>query len=225
MTNTLVIEKLIPEIERTIKKLDEKIFKTDPLAGAKLSRITSIMSSAYKRHGFIIEKSILESINANQQYVAWEERRFHVSKSADHMIDSIIDTPERADATELPYIAGHRTLQVDLVVYNKVSKHISSYEVKRGNGKHDSGKTRSILRDLLCQKVLISSYAKSRGLRVDSSDSKIIFYYGQRSKKLVPFSIMGSELDQHFGFEIQKNVEDVNLIFRDRLNGILGEIN
>jgi hypothetical protein len=47
----LVLELLKPEIEKTIKGLDSKNFEPDPIAGPHFSKITSVMSSAYKRHG------------------------------------------------------------------------------------------------------------------------------------------------------------------------------
>src|SRR5215831_5923618 len=56
----LVLELLKPEIEKTIKGLDSKNFPPDPIAGPHFSKITSVMSSAYKRHGYILERAILE---------------------------------------------------------------------------------------------------------------------------------------------------------------------
>jgi hypothetical protein len=55
-----VLEVMKPEIESTIKRLDLKHFEPDPIAGPHFSKITSVMSSAYKRHGYILERAILE---------------------------------------------------------------------------------------------------------------------------------------------------------------------
>jgi len=57
----LVLDLLKPEIEKTIKGLDSKNFPPDPIAGPHFSKITSVMSSAYKRHGYILERAILEA--------------------------------------------------------------------------------------------------------------------------------------------------------------------
>ncbi len=62
------------EIDRTITKLKQKKFDPDPIAGAHFSRVTSVMSSAYKRHGFILERAILESVRRQSEYIAWEDR-------------------------------------------------------------------------------------------------------------------------------------------------------
>jgi hypothetical protein len=47
----LVLDLLKPEIEKTINGLDLRNFEPDPIAGPHFSKITSVMSSAYKRHG------------------------------------------------------------------------------------------------------------------------------------------------------------------------------
>ena len=97
---------------------------------------------------------------------------------------------------------------------------MKSYEVKRGAGLHDSGKRRSMLRDVLCVQVLLKSYGKQRGLDVKEAFSHIIFYYGQCSIPK-PFSLIGSELDEHFGWPVQAAVEEVNAYFQSRLFAIL----
>lgn len=222
MSKPDVLELLKPEIEKTIAALAEKKFRVDPLAGKKYSKIVSVLSSAYKRHGFILERAILEAVKRNSDLVVWEDPNFRVSNPADHNVDGIIHQPEEAFLTELPYGASHRTLQVDLIVFNKKSKHIASYEIKRGNGLHDAGKKRSILRDLLCQQVLLKSYAKSKGYMAKTAHVHIIFYYGQCSIKK-PFSLVADELDLHFGWPVIEAVETVNEAFKKRLNEMLND--
>jgi hypothetical protein len=55
-----LVELLEPVIDATIQRLNNKVFLPDPIAGPHFSRIVSVMSSAYKRHGYIIERAILE---------------------------------------------------------------------------------------------------------------------------------------------------------------------
>jgi hypothetical protein len=210
------LEVLKPEVKKTIDKLALMKFRVDPLAGEKYSKIVSVMSSAYKRHGFILERALLEATKQNTDLVVWEDPLFQVSNPADHMVDSILKTPEHAFDTEMPYGEGHRTLQVDLITYNKKTRHITSYEIKRGNGLHDAGKKRSILRDLLCQQVLLKSYAKAKGFDAKTAHVHIVFYYGQCSIKK-PFSLINSELDAHFGCPVGVAVEGVNLMFKKSL--------
>ena len=178
------------------------------------------MSSAYKRHGFIIERSILEQLKTNLNFEVWEEREFYVPVITDHLVDSVIKTPTDIFGTEADYKKGARTLQVDTIVYNKKTKKISAYEIKRGNGLHDSGKCRSILRDLLCVQVLLKSYGISKGYEISSASSFIIFYYGQCSIKK-PFSFTKEELDTPFEYSVLKEVEEVNEYFRSKLYDLL----
>ena len=216
MSNELV-KKLKPDILLTIEKLSNKKFKLDPLAGKKYSKIVSVLSSSYKRHGFILERAILEQLKTNPNLVVWEDREFQVDQTADHIVDTIINDPESGLNAEIGYTGkGHRTLQVDVIVYNKKTKEISAYEIKRGNGLHDSGKRRSILRDILCVQVLLKSYAHSKGYKAKTAKSCIIFYYGARSIPK-PFSFIREELNEHFGFEIVKPVEAVNKYFQKHL--------
>ena len=58
-----LLKKMKPLVDETIDKLDNKKFKKDPIGG-KLSKTVSVMSAAYKRHGLILEKTILEKMKS-----------------------------------------------------------------------------------------------------------------------------------------------------------------
>ena len=178
------------------------------------------MSSAYKRHGFILERAILEQLRLCPNFEAWEDKIFQVPSTADHIVDSAIANPEAILGTETRYREGHRTLQVDAIVFNRNTGAIRAYEVKRGSGLHDAGKRRSMLRDLLCLQVLLKSYGVQRGLDVREARAHIIFYYGQCSIKK-PFSLTREQLDDHFGWPMVEAVETVNSYFKERLFSIL----
>ncbi len=209
-----------PEIDATITRLNAREFRADPVAGPHFSKIVSVMSSAYKRHGFIIERAILEQLKRNPNFEAWDDRAFQVTPAADHIVDSAIGHPEEVFGSETVYRDGHRTLQVDAIVYDTKSRRIRAYEIKRGSGKHDAGKRRSILRDLLCLQILLRSYGQSRGLEAVEASAHIIFYYGQCSIHK-PFSLTKDELDEHFGWPVLEPVERVNALFKERLFAIL----
>lgn len=215
-----LVETLTPDIEATIERLRVKKFRPDPIAGEHFSRIVSVMSSAYKRHGFILERAILEQLRLNPDFEVWEDKAFQVPNTADHIVDTAIGAPETIFGTETGYREGHRTLQVDVIVFNKNSGVIRGYEIKRGSGLHDAGKRRSILRDLLCLQVLLKSYGVARGLEVTDARAHIIFYYGQCSIK-APFSLTREELDEHFGWPVADPVEEVNAYYKKRLFEIL----
>lgn len=219
--NTDIYKKLIqPSVEATIDKLVSKRFVDDPLIPGEYSRIASIVSSAYKRHGFILEQAILIRLKNIKYLQVWDDPNFGVSASAESLVATFIDREGDAVMSELPYLDSVtdqvRHIQVDAIVYNKNTKALTSYEIKRGNGLHDAGKRRSMKRDLLIQQTLLKSYGTQKGLDVQSVDSKIIFYYGQCSLPK-PFAITGSELNEHFGVKIQEYVEIANNLFAEKL--------
>ena len=209
-----------PEVEETIQRLNARKFRSDPIAGPHFSKIVSVMSSAYKRHGFIIERAILEQLKLNPAFEAWEDRVFQVTSTADHIVDGVLARPEDVFGSETAYRNGHRTLQIDAIVYEAERCRIRAYEIKRGFGLHDAGKRRSILRDLLCLQILLRSYGQSRGLEIAEVSAHIIFYYGQCSIKK-PFNLTNDELDEHFGWPVVEAVERVNARFKERLFSIL----
>ena len=217
-----VLDLLKDEIEKTIQRLDAKQFTPDPIAGKHFSKITSILSSAYKRHGYILERAILEALKLCPDFVVWRDDNFQVPEVVDHIVNGSLAGPTKLIGTDHPYSDGKRTLQVDVLVFNKNTGSLKAYEVKRGTASHDSGKRRQMLRDVLCVQVLLKSYGKERGLDVKEAFSHVIFVYGQRSIAK-PFAITGSELDEHFGWPVQEAVEEVSSYFKARLFSILSE--
>lgn len=208
------------EVEKTIQRLNTKTFTPDPIAGRHFSKITSILSSAYKRHGYILERALLEALKQCPHFEVWREEFFQVPSTVDHIVEGSIISATKLIGTDYPYSEGNRTLQVDILVFDKNTGIFKAYEVKRGAGLHDSGKRRSMLRDVLCVQVLLKSYGKGRGLDVEEAFSHIVFYYGQCSIPK-PFSLVGSELDAHFGWPVYEAVEEVNNYFQTRLFAIL----
>ena len=200
-------------VKETVDRLMLKDFEDDPLLPGKYSKISSIVGSAYKRHGFVLEQAILFRLKQNDNFVVWDDQKFGVTASAESLVSTFIDRESDALDSDLPYLVDPndqvRTIQVDCIVYNKSEKSLITYEIKRGNGLHDAGKRRSMKRDLLIQQTLLKSYGTKRGLNVSKVDSKIIFYYGQCSLP-PPFSLTGKDLDAEFNFELQRFVELAN---------------
>lgn len=212
------MDRVRPLIDNTIRALATTKFAADPIAGEHYSRSTSIVSSAYKRHGKILEHALRESLRESNRHTVWHDDAFRVSAEA----DALANTQDLAQCylTTLPYGNAVRTLQVDIVAYDGAHQAILAYEVKRGNGAFDAGKIRSIQRDLKCVQVLLKSYAQFRSLQPSSAESKIIFYYGLRSIPR-PCSLVKSELDEHFGFPVVERVEQANDYFRMKLHELL----
>jgi hypothetical protein len=88
--STAVLDLVKDEIEKTIQSLDAKNFNPDPIAGKHFSRITSVMSSAYKRHGYIIERALLEALKLCPHFEVWRDPEFQVPSVVDHIVDGSI---------------------------------------------------------------------------------------------------------------------------------------
>jgi hypothetical protein len=88
-----VLDLLTGEIEKTIQRLDAKQFTPDPIAGKHFSKIASVMSSAYKRHGYILERAVLEALKLCPHFEVWRDDQFHVPPAVDHIVDGSIREP------------------------------------------------------------------------------------------------------------------------------------
>ena len=212
------MERVAPVVEDTIRALAQVKFVEDPIAGVRYSRATSIISSAYKRHGRILEFALRESLRESNRHRVWHDEAFKVS----HEADVLAQTQNLAACRQstLPYGISFRTLQGDMVSYDSADELIRAYEIKRGNGHFDAGKIRSITCDLKCIQVLLKSYGELSSLKPTSAELKIIFYYGVRSIPR-PWSLVKSELDEHFGFPVVEKIEQANDYFRTRLHALL----
>ena len=215
-------ERVAPIVDETIAALARTRFIEDPIAGRDYSRATSIISSAYKRHGRILEAALLEGLRDSNRHEVWQEDAFRVSRAADHLVQLQEDAAH--NSTTLPYGERYRALQIDLIVWDAADESLRAYEVKRGNGKFDSGKTRSIKRDLICCQLLLKSYGETFGYRPASAEARIVFYYGLRSLP-PPYSLVADELDAHFGFPIRERIEAVNSYFKSQLHALLNRPN
>src|SRR5580704_1696435 len=211
------MERVTPVVDDTIALAKTK-FVQDPVAGTKYSRATSIISSAYKRHGRILETALRESLRESNRHKVWQEGAFRESRAADALVGSQNEDAGRQSA--LPYGDAIRTIQVDMVAFDSADQTIRAYEVKRGNGQFDAGKIRSIKRDLMCVQVLLKSYGEFARVNPVAAESRIIFYYGIRSIPR-PWSLVKEELDEHFGFPVVERIEEANEYFRTKLHELL----
>ena len=218
-----VLNTLKPLVDATIDSLAATEFRVDPIAGVLFSRVVSVLSSAYKRHGSIIERSIVEALRLSGRYDVWQVERFGVQQQASTTVAAAGHFAASLNATHLPYVGdglGDAHLQIDAVVFDHQTHIVSSYEIKRGNGAFDAGKQRSMRREALLSKILLKNHCIARGFGATDSAAHIVFYYGVRSIP-APIGIIGTELDEHFEMPIYEQVEEVNAYFRTRLFEII----
>ena len=70
------LDALRPLVDSTISSLGRAKFRIDPIGGESYSRKTSIVSSAYKRHGQILEIAIRHRLSQSKYFDVWHEPVF-----------------------------------------------------------------------------------------------------------------------------------------------------
>ena len=100
-----------------------------------------------------------------------------------------------------------------------------AYDIKRGFGKHDAGKTISLKRALISTHILLRNYGKTKSITVKSEncEAKLICYYGEKTLPS-PLSIDKDEIDKHFKVSILKDIESINQYYKEKLNELIEKI-
>jgi hypothetical protein len=216
-----VLDRLRPFVDTTIDRLRDLPFRADPIAGEKYSRVTSIMSSAYKRHGQILDRALLESLKDCSSFRVWREDEFKLSRQSLNELQTH-QRIEKCMRIELEYGDRESATPIDILVFDQRNNSLQSYNVKRGNGSYDGSKRRVIQASLLRTNMLLLDYGKKAGLPVTNARANIIFYYGLLSIPK-PLSLSGDELDTHFSFPVIESIEQVNAYFKQRLLSLVEE--
>ena len=212
-------ERMRPAVDDTVRKLATAEFREDPIAGRKYSRTTSIISSAYKRHGAILHRALLERLRDCARLRVWIEDDFKLSHDSLRQV-RIVERLDSLLSTQLPYGDRERTVRADIMVFDEESRSLRTYSVKRGNGSYDGGKRRIIHEELVRTQMLLADYGCGLGLKPETSQAHIIFYYGLLSLP-PPLAIAGDALDDHFRFPVREAIEVVNAYFVAQLTEII----
>ena len=213
------VDRLRPLVDATIEGLGRTRFREDPIAGRKYSRATSIISSAYKRHGQMLGDVILERLRDCARLQVWRENAFKLSVESLEQLRAH-DHLGKCMTISLSYGQDERSIPIDMIAFDKDAGILRSYNVKRGNGAYDAGKRRIILGELVRTNMLLTDYGRRMGVNAPRSEARIIFYYGLRSIP-EPLSLIGAQLDDHFGFPVYDAVEAVNEYFRGELQDLI----
>lgn len=215
-----VLEEVRPIVDATITKLSSAKFVIDPIAGEYFSRVTSVVSSAYKRHGGIIEIALFHAISSHNALQAWSRVPFYVNGQASTYVEnSSVKTEAGRRAcleTSMPYRQEGSRYEIDILYFDHRTDAIVALEVKRGNGQFDRGKRDSMIKSALTIRTLLRSYAEAQGWRARSVESRILAYYGV--PRFPPeIYLRGDDLDHFIAPGVQASIEEVNDYFRAQL--------
>lgn len=200
-------------VDQQLDRLSRVRFRPDPVLGTN-AFLASMLQSAVKRHGPLIEAAITEALVASREYQLWTDIAYIVPTSADQFVR--ISGPEDCRAAALPYGPSGKTLRLDLIAYHCSTRRLGAYEIKRANGNHDAGKLRSLRPEVYGVQTTLASYGRTRGLVVDDAISRVICFYGRRSLP-PPWSLINSELDEHFGCPVRGTVDQMTLYLSARV--------
>jgi hypothetical protein len=213
------LERMEPLLGATLDGLAGTSFRIDPLGGQKYSRATSIISSAYKRHGQLLGRALLERLKDCSQYVVWTEQELKLSFSTIAELSRGLQ-PEAYREISCPYGDEERSIPVDVITFNPSKGLIRSYNVKRGNGSYDAGKKRQLVNELLRTQMLLAGYGNSLGYRVVNAEAYVLFYYGVISAPR-SYALVRENLDEHFMFPVVAALEAMNDEFSARLHKLI----
>jgi hypothetical protein len=177
------------EIRRTVAGIARKKFQRDPLVVPDASLATSKISSAYKRHGLILEKALLTALNTRGDVQAWTAK---------------IRVPIRT-----------RPIQVDLITFHTTTRTVTAYEIKRGFGNHDTEARFAIEQRLTAILGVLQAHAVSRHLSPAVEGVAAVGYYGQLGPRIGPHRVIAAAgFPSEFGPATAAFVEAVNDYFR-----------
>jgi hypothetical protein len=208
-------------IDGTLARLRRKRFPLDPAVPPRYARAASIVASAYKRHGLILQLALVRALVSDPKLAVWSDVPFFITSAADHVCQVSADDSVAQSSLAYQPEAG-RPIRLDIVVLRSDIGLLSSYEIKRGNGPSDAGKTRQIKRDLICTQLLLRNYGMRLGYAVNSAEAHLISYYGRGHIK-PPWSIEREALDEHFGCDVVQPIEQATDYFRFRLEAMLDD--
>lgn len=213
----MVSDTLKQRIQTTIEAALARPYRRDPVIPRDISRTQSAIGSAIKRHGAIIQAALIEQLRRSPHHVVIDCHEFPVTHQADRLAED--RAYETCLQTSLPYRAADRARIIvpDSLVLDLRTRVVSAYEIKRGSGALDAGKTRSTERDLLCLAMLAPSIVEALGYTVvRPGRAFLISYYGVVSVHPC-LSLTGNDLDRHFGVPIQGYLAEVNQLYRRHL--------
>jgi hypothetical protein len=146
-----------------------------------------------------------------------------ITAAADSLVAS--NSPETLARVALRYdTPAVRSVTHDIVVIDTQSAWAGAYQVKRGGGDMGPRLRKPLERDLAAVRLLLRSYLRDQGYSaVDVVTTAAIDWLGAAG---LPdhLTIMGSELDEHFGVPVVPTIERMTVALRAALHSAVPEL-
>jgi hypothetical protein len=200
----------------------EKLSEPDPLLTIAQTQMHMVVASALSRHGQIIEKALREALRDNPRFEVWDEPNYKISnRTRDEFHRYPHDNQNERLAMwarwlpDLPYDGTGRTVQVDLIVYDRQTDTIKAFEVKRGAG--DAHDTKIVSENMLLVRAQLRDWcARTKRFRPANVYAGAISYYGAHTGFLSKH-----ELNEFFGWDVTSHIEESTAYFRNGLQHVI----
>ena len=191
-------------------------FTPDPLFSLDISQLNSVLVSAQKRHGPLVERAIADGLEGNG-FVVLRNVAVPVTRGA------------LALATSQDYqLLGNKQIAFDdkdiggsfdfdfIAIDEKIGWAIGC-QVKRGGGQTEHKKRRSDERCLRAVRFTFASWLRQQGYRnVDVAEAAVIDYLGQ-SKYAKGITIGRDELDEFFDLPLIGAIDEMTKAMSEAL--------
>jgi len=216
--------KRIVEMAALLKAASEAVaaavgtkFPLDDLLGPELSRLISVSSSVVKRHGLLLERAIVEALEASGRFQVLHNPVIPITAAADSLVAS--NSPEALARIALRYdTPAVRSVTHDIVVIDLEAAWAGAYQIKRGGGDMGPRLRKPLERDLAAVRLLLRAYLRDQGYSaVDVVTTAAIDYLGAAG---LPehLTVQGTELDAHFGVPVVSTIEQMTEHLRTELH-------
>lgn len=208
-------------IGQTIQRLHRLQAQPDPIVPPYLQRSYSILNSAVRMDGHILEAALFEALNSAPHLKVTRAPRINLPAAADQILAGHANAEALAGSDLYYDPRGGRRVTPDLSVWDRVRQALDWIEVKRGLGKTDCGKTRQTTRDLQCLLLIAKSYAKSQlGIDISTSTAAVCAIHGVTT---VPLELQANvdELEVRYQIDIRSYLDAAQHEFRSRLEELL----
>jgi len=220
------------EIKRTIDEKIKTLFNKpadpndyDPAFTKSQNKLRYVLHTATIMHGQMLERVYLSALTTELiNCDVWEDKNFKVSRDA--LTVSTQQSDKRVLETFLPYgecvKIGNREKknQVDVIVYNKDSKNVIAFEIKRGGSHHDRQKKEKLLADIIATHVLLKDYTIQKGYKVKDAKALLISHMGTQllQPNWTHLQINGNKVNEYFGKDIMQHIIAADKYWVEKFN-------
>lgn len=196
----------ITSLARQVMRLNNT---SDPAMSQDTSDILSRCRSILEVEARIIHQTLAEELHAADHLLVMS------AVPIDLPSDSLDEQEAlRTGYAALPYTSGRHRRQIDLIVFNHVTRVLTLLEVKRGGGSIGSSRARDRQRDnVALERIGVDFARQAMGVQADVALARVLSYYG-RTGLAKDITVMGADLDQEFRVPVVNTIEKHLSYFR-----------